>query len=222
MDNIPTSSPTKKSAIIYFDLETTGFNPYSNEIIEIAAVRQDITGTQYEPFLPINQECTDSTAIFSQLVKPRRSIPPKIQSITHITNEMVRDKLSILEVMKLFHKFCEGYQTIYFIAHNCIGFDKTFLNHAWLQLYNSHKLRLTCKVHYLCSMRMAQRVLPNNYSYKLSSLCKYFAIVQNNPHRALSDVYDVVHLVHKLFQRYKHNSLQTLLHTLECTVLIPV
>ena len=66
----------EKYRLVWFDIETTGFNPFKNEIIEIAAV--DNAGNKFE-----------------ELIKPSKFIPKKITEITNISNEMVINKKSV-------------------------------------------------------------------------------------------------------------------------------
>lgn len=56
------------------DIETTGLNPGWDEIIEMTALRVR------------NNQIVDT---YSSLVKPSQTIPPFIEKLTGITNEMV-------------------------------------------------------------------------------------------------------------------------------------
>ena len=64
------SSGRDKYRLNWFDLETTGLNPFKDEIIEIAVLNNE--GETYE-----------------SLAKPNKRITPFISNITHITNDMV-------------------------------------------------------------------------------------------------------------------------------------
>ena len=75
----------KDITYVVFDLETTGLNPLEGEeIIEIGAVKVK------------NNQVIDR---FDELIKPSKPIPEKISLITNITNEMVQDKDSELNVL---------------------------------------------------------------------------------------------------------------------------
>ncbi len=69
---------------IVIDTETTGLSHYSNEIIEIAAIRIE------------NGKIVDQ---FQTLIKPHNVISPSITRITGITNEMVKNSPDILDVL---------------------------------------------------------------------------------------------------------------------------
>ena len=157
------SKKKTKHNIIFFDLETTGFNPYSNEIIEIAAKK--ISGET-----------------FHELIRPKRNIPEKITAITHITNDMVRRKSTIKKILQKFIDFC-GKNPI-LVAHNCYGFDQPYLSIKLKQ----NDLSID-NIQYFDTLRLAQYLLPHRtWGYSLKSLCFKWDIEQKNAHRADSDV----------------------------------
>lgn len=93
---------------VVIDFETTGFNPYNDKIIQVAAVKYR------------NHELVDQ---FVSYVNPERSIPDRITSLTGITNYRVSDAPTIEEVLPLFLAFLH---TNVVVAHNA-SFDMRFL-----------------------------------------------------------------------------------------------
>ncbi|PFV68427.1 DNA polymerase III subunit epsilon [Bacillus sp. AFS059628] len=93
---------------VVIDFETTGFNPYNDKIIQVAAVKYR------------NHELVDQ---FVSYVNPERSIPDRITSLTGITNYRVSDAPTIEEVLPLFLAFLH---TNVIVAHN-VSFDMRFL-----------------------------------------------------------------------------------------------
>ena len=91
-----------------FDIETTGFSPVKNRIIEIGAVKVE------------DGQIVDR---FSTFVNPQTPIPFEIEKLTSINDEMVMDAPLIEEVLPKFFAFCEG--TV-LVAHNA-GFDTSFI-----------------------------------------------------------------------------------------------
>ena len=77
---------------VVFDIETTGFSPVKNKIIEIGAVKVK------------NGVITDH---FSHFVNPQEPIPPNIESLTGITDRMVMEEPTIDVILPEFLKFCE-------------------------------------------------------------------------------------------------------------------
>ena len=76
-----------------FDLETTGFSPSKNQIIEIGAVKV-VNGS-------IAQR-------FSTFVNPKVPIPFEIEQLTSINDDMVLDAPVIDEILPKFMDFCHG------------------------------------------------------------------------------------------------------------------
>src|ERR1700733_10549521 len=93
---------------IAFDIETTGFLPRVDQIVEIAGVRF-VDGKPIEAF--------------SSLVNPQISIPPGAMRVHGITDEMVKDQPLIEEVLGKFAEFCGSAPLV---AHNA-PFDMEFI-----------------------------------------------------------------------------------------------
>ncbi len=174
----------------FIDFETTGLNPYHDEIIEFAIKKyNDVSHIQ-------------------SLVKPNKTflIPPKITQITGITTKMifegqdVVDSISATEMMfNYLNNTYDGNGKIYLIAHNGIPFDFVYLK-TLIKSYCIHKnmapkdiplFRNYDNIVFMDSLDIARSFVPHLYSYSQKNLCKIFNIVQNNAHRALGDVEDL-------------------------------
>lgn len=92
---------------VVFDLETTGFSPYTNEIIEIGAYK-------VKDGMVVDKFCT--------FVRPVQYIPLAVQNLTHITMDMVADCEPIETVIAEFYEFCER---LPLLGHN-LRFDYSF------------------------------------------------------------------------------------------------
>ena len=79
---------------IVFDIETTGFSNINDKVTEIGAVK-------IENFAVVDR--------FSALINPQRDIPYKIQELTGITNEMVKDERTIEDVLPRIFRFRWGF-----------------------------------------------------------------------------------------------------------------
>ena len=148
---------------IAFDLETTGFLPGVDQIIEIGAVKF-INGR------------IDS--VFSTLVDPERPIPPGATKVNGITYDMVSGKPKILELLEPFSEFC-GDRVI--VAHNA-NFDAQFLS-ADIKKFESPAPNGII----LDTLGMARKVLPGLPNYKLGTLVKHLGIPETSYHRAEED-----------------------------------
>ena len=97
---------------VVFDIETTGFSPVKNNIIEIGAVKVQ------------HGKITDH---FSTFVNPREPIPYRITQLTSITDHDVMDAPTIETVLPEFLEFSKG---CVMVAHNA-SFDMSFPDSIW-------------------------------------------------------------------------------------------
>ena len=72
---------------VVFDLETTGFSNKNDKITEIGAVKVK------------NFEIVDR---FNELINPEKDISYKVQELTGITNDLIKDKPTIEEILPRF------------------------------------------------------------------------------------------------------------------------
>ena len=158
--------------IIYWDLETTGLNPFHDQIIEIAAV--DSFGNSFESLV---------------CLAPGRVLSTKVTELTGITNEMLQGAPSIDVVLNQFLTFIAGADAsapvTYMVGHNSIRFDSLFLRSSLRRIgLNGNE----SPVRHLDTMLLCQLFFPNVYSFALGSLCKYFSLKHEQAHRAMGDV----------------------------------
>lgn len=104
----------KFKRVVVYDIETTGFSPKKNEIIEIAAV-------SWTP----NQVA----AIWSILCPPKNKIPKHITELTGISSTALKNEptLPIKSAVAHFQELIADPQTL-LVSHNGIAFDNPFLS----------------------------------------------------------------------------------------------
>lgn len=166
---------------VVIDIETTGLSRYYHKITEIAAVKVNNgkIGRQ-----------------FQSLVNPKTHIPSFITRLTGIDDNMVKDAPVIKDVMP---KFLDFLGNKIFVAHNA-GFDFGFLNHnAKGEIKNPR----------LCTRKLANRLLPDLTSKKLSVLCNYFKINNNNAHRAMSDTLATTEILNNFLKMMNKKGFKT-------------
>ena len=149
-----------------FDIETTGMSRMYDRIVEIAALRIDVDGTESR---------------FSSLVNPRRRIPYSASRIHHITDAMVAGAPGFEVVGAEFMKFASGTTLV---AHNAL-FDLSFLQES---LARCGMMIWEGKT--MDTLRLARNVYPGLPSYKLQELRSVLGLQCENgtAHRAASDV----------------------------------
>lgn len=148
---------------VCFDLETTGTNQRTDEIIEISALRV---------------ENGQVVATFDQLVQPENPIPFDVTAITGITNEMVADAPMIQDVMPNFLDFI-GDSIL--VGHNIATFDLPICRRI-----TSDICHCTLPNPYIDTLSLAHKVLKLD-AYKLTQVAEALDIVPEGAHRALVD-----------------------------------
>lgn len=149
---------------VVFDLETTGFNPTMDDIIEISAIKVK------------NGEVIDT---FSTLVNPERSIPYHATAVNGITDEMVKKAPVIELALPEFLEFIEDYVLV---GHNIHTFDLKFINNVCGEF-----LGKVVENDYVDTLYMARTYLPGLRHYKLVDVSSYFNISSEGAHRAMND-----------------------------------
>ena len=157
---------------VVFDLETTGFNPDKNKIIEIGAVK--ISGGEI-------------VGRFSEFVNPREPIPFRITELTSIRDDMVIDAPSIEEILPRFMEFCQG---AIMVAHNA-DFDMSFI------LADCKRQGIDCDFTYIDTVALARFLLPNLSRYKLDNVAKALGVSLEHHHRAVDDAECTAHIFEK-------------------------
>ena len=147
---------------VVFDIETTGFSPVKNRIIEIGAVK--VCGG----------EVVDR---FSSFVNPQVPIPFEIEKLTGISDEMVQDAPVIEEVLPRFLAFCGDCALV---AHNA-GFDMSFI------MENAARQGFQREYTYVDTVGIARVLLPNQSKHTLDAVAKTLNISLENHHRAVDD-----------------------------------
>jgi DNA polymerase III subunit epsilon len=156
---------------VVFDLETTGFSPATDEIIEIGAIR-----------VARNAE---SHLTFQSLVKPSRGVSAEITGLTGITQEMLNAQgRPISEALPLFLEFAGDCPLV---AYNAT-FDMRFVREA------ARRCGLSFPNPYTCALQRSRKAWPELHSYKLVDLAKLHNLETNDSHRALGDCERTVHI----------------------------
>lgn len=169
-----------KQTFICLDCEMTGLDAKKDQIIEVAVMRFDFDNTYEE---------------IDELIDPCCSISPESIAIHHITEEMVKGKPKIYEVLP---------QVLKLVGNNIImghgiGFDIEILAVA------AERASIPCNLRNnrtIDTLRMA-RLYGESPVNSLEQLRKHFNIPLEGAHRAMSDVIVNVAVFKQLSKRYK-------------------
>ncbi len=153
---------TFDGTFVVFDLETTGFSPDKNKIIEFGAVKV------------VNGKITDR---FSTFVNPQVPIPYEIEQLTSINDEMVSGAPDIGTVLPQFMEFSRG---AVMVAHNA-DFDMSFIKK------NCQRQGIDCHKTVLDTVALARVLLPQLNRFKLDTVAKALNIKLGHHHRAVDD-----------------------------------
>lgn len=160
---------------ISLDLETTGFDPKNDKIIEFGAIKFDLEG---------------KSETLQILINPGLSIPQIVTHITHIKDVDVENAPSFEEKAEEITNFIGD---LPIIGHN-IQFDTGFLKANGLKLTN-----LEFDTH-----DMAGIILPNMASYSLEILSQHFNLQHEEKHRALDDAIAAMELFIRLKEEFEN------------------
>jgi DNA polymerase-3 subunit epsilon len=150
---------------VVVDLETTGFSPARDRVIEIGAVAVEGGGIVEE---------------FHSLIDPGRTVPGQAQRVHGITDEMLRGQPLPDEILPDFHRFI-GQSRL--VAHNA-PFDLGFLRGEFARLGFGLANR------YHCTLQLSRRALPSLPNHRLETVARHlFGRLDDKErlHRALAD-----------------------------------
>lgn len=160
--------------IVVFDIETTGLDPETDQIIELGAVKIE-NGNIIEKF--------------STFVKPTKKIPYEVVELTGISEDMVADAPPIELVMKDFYEFTRGCTIS---GHNVIGFDIKFIRRE------AENLGLEFDNPLIDTMNEARVARLKITRFNLGAVTKALGITLEGAHRAWNDAYATAQVLLKL------------------------
>ena len=171
--------------IIVLDFETTGLNTSKDRIIEIGAVKLQ------------GGHVVDS---FGELVNPGMLLPPKITEITHISDQMLRDKPAAAELLPRLLQFMDGCPIA---AHNA-KFDCAVLESEL------KRLNLAYDAPQVDTLTLARKLYPELKSHRLASVCKRLGVSLKDAHRAVNDAAATAQCLARMIDEAKKKGARTL------------
>lgn len=163
------------------DIETTGLDARTDAIVELAWAIMTGDGTV--------------ASSNSTLINPGRPIPADASRIHGITDSEVAGAPTLEEVINEHPELTTP--VLPAVCHNA-SFDSAFLSRS--------KAFVRGNPRFLCTLRLAENLVPGLPSYRLDFLCDHLglapAVEASVPHRAASDVAVTCTLLKKLIDTY--------------------
>ncbi len=177
--SLPTSLPRGlPSRLAFIDVESTGAHPVRDRITEIAILRVE-----------------DGVLVdrWESLVVPDIPIPPLIQRVTGISNEMVADA-------PRFDDLVEHVQALLadcvFVAQNA-RFDFGFIKNAFARLGRDFDASV------LCTVKLSRALFPEHHRHGLDALIERHGLQCSARHRAMGDTEALWHFVQMAQTRFE-------------------
>ncbi|MCO6514250.1 MAG: hypothetical protein J6589_07270 [Snodgrassella sp.] len=171
--------------LAFVDIETTGGRTTSDRITEIAVVYTE--AGQQQP------------QIFHTLLNPNTSIPPFIQALTGISNQMVEQAPHFND--EIADQLSAIFKGRIFAAHN-VRFDYGFIKAAF------KRLGRTFNPQQLCTVKLSRQLYPEHKHHGLDKIIARHNIDMHNRHRAFADA----RAIYDFWQQLKHNFPADILH----------
>ncbi len=170
---------------VVFDIETTGFSPVTNRIIEIGAVKVD------------KGQIVDRFSVF---VNPQVPIPFEIEKLTGINDSMVMEAETIERVLPQFLDFVGD---AVLVAHNA-NFDVSFIKE------NAKRQQIPVDFTYVDTVGIARMLLTGQSKYTLDAVAKTLKISLENHHRAVDDAECTAEIFMKFIEMLAKEEVYTL------------
>ena len=168
----------KQRKTVILDFETSGLNPYHEDVIEIA---MKVLGSEEQ---------------FTCLLEPKSNecISQTITTLTGITNKMLAKKgLPWSDAYRQMNAWLFSVkgdnEKISIVSHNGESFDFIFLKRMLSDLRDLKiKPFPIHKIVFADTLLLARRLIPGMSTYRQSTLCQQYNIETKGSHRALNDV----------------------------------
>lgn len=171
------------SPVAFVDIETTGGHPAYHRVAEVAVIGATGGELDFE---------------WSTLVNPGVALPPSIQRLTGIDNDMLRDAPSFRTIADELAARLEGRL---FIAHNA-RFDYGFIRREFKSLGRDWRSPMACTV------RLSRQLYPEMPRHNLDTLILRHDLQIAARHRAMPDAVALWQLWRKLREAWPSEVLE--------------
>ncbi|MBI5530703.1 MAG: hypothetical protein HY918_04355 [Candidatus Doudnabacteria bacterium] len=165
----------QKKIYCSLDIETSGFDPLVNEILEVGFA-----------FFEVGNKGIKITEEWTKVFKPVRPVSSNILGLTGISQEELDEAPAFSEFRE---ELQEKLGDTIIVGHN-ISFDIKFLEAFGIKFSGKQ----------IDTLDLVQWLLPTHHSYNLENLMHTFGISHKEAHRALADSKATLKLLEKLLQ----------------------
>ena len=180
---------------VVVDLEATGGDMAHDRITEIAII----------------EVCGDRIQRWSSLVNPQHAIPPFVQNMTGISQEMVSQAPCFADIADEVYQRLEGRLLV---AHNA-RFDYGILKNEFRRQQKRFQTRT------LCTVKLSRRLFPEEKKHNLDSVMARANVSCSARHRALGDAEGLLAFVQHLRATIPANALEQHLRALSSHSALP-
>jgi len=188
--------------VVIVDFETSGLNPYYDDIIEIGA------------------KALNSDNSFATLLKPKSNKPisQKITDITGITNGDLRTGgkpwyIAYIEFYNWLYELYKVDNSLVIVSHNGDSFDFVFLKRLFKELLEKgekNEIDLS-KITWIDTLPLSKRLLPGRSFYNQPSLARTFQVYIESAHRAMGDVIVLEQIYNHLMKELSKTKINNIL-----------
>src|SRR3989344_4719041 len=169
------------------DIETSGFDPVKDEILEIGFAFFEIGKSDKSDESEVGSRIK-ITNEYSKVFKPEREVSETILALTGITNEELKGAPKFSEHLE---EIQNKLKDAVLVGHN-IGFDIKFLQGLGVKFSGTS----------IDTLDLVQFILPTHPSYNLENLMHYFGVPHIEAHRALADAKATLLVLEGLLKAY--------------------
>jgi DNA polymerase III epsilon subunit family exonuclease len=189
-----------KTEFTAIDLETTGLDPITSDIIEIGAVRFNKNGI---------------LRTFSQLIKPTKPLKPEHEQalkVSGITPKLLESSLTFDETL---------IDLELFLADSCLVIQNAEFDLGFLHLEFKKRQKKFPTLPVFCTLNMARKYYPEFKKFGLAHLRKEFAIEtyektenRRNSHMALDDSFACMKVFLEIMKKlsWEKNTIESIYH----------
>jgi DNA polymerase-3 subunit epsilon len=163
--------------LCFVDIETSGSQPSSSRVIEVAVIRIE------------RSKVVDS---YQALINPGETLPWQITRVTGLTDDDLFEAPKFEAIAGELLKILDG---SVFVAHN-VQFDYGFLQKEF------ERMGAKFGMPYLCTVQLSRALFPQYRKHNLSALIERFGIEIESRHRAMGDTQAMVEFYARLLRDF--------------------